>query len=130
MKPIRAKYRRPGGAGWEVTATVDGKKVALRARTLERARFALAEHAGTALTSSAAAVPIDDDIELPPAVGDALMAARAARNLALRTAAESQLAMAAAVRLLVDDGVSLRDTAYLLGLSHSRIQQLLERGTT
>ena len=51
--------------------------------------------------------------------------ARARRNLEV-AGAKAQLETAEAVRRLTDLGLSRRDAAELLGLSHQRVQQLLE----
>lgn len=51
--------------------------------------------------------------------------ARARRNVEV-AGAKAQLETAEAVRRLTDLGLSRRDAAELLGLSHQRVQQLLE----
>ena len=50
----------------------------------------------------------------------------AARRSAERAAAEAHDVATAAVRTLTERGLSRRDVAELLGLSHQRVQQLLE----
>lgn len=75
-------------------------------------------------------ITIRDEIALGPAAEKTLAAARAARNTALEAAAASQAATASAVVELTEQGLSLRDCGYLLGLSHGRVRQILEAAAT
>ena len=115
-----ARYRR-SESGWTVTAG----GVSAHGRTLEKARIAIASALAKHLGTHADHIPIDDDIDLGGAARKALRVARAARSKALEANAASNAATRRAARDLVDDGLSYRDAAHLLGLSHSRIQQLL-----
>ena len=66
-----------------------------------------------------------DDAHLPPEAAAAVRRSITAREklVAARDAAGS--ATTEAARGLVDAGLGVRDAAYLLGLSHQRVQQLL-----
>ncbi|MGC2168973.1 MAG: hypothetical protein WA580_07715 [Acidimicrobiales bacterium] len=69
-------------------------------------------------------------IGLPKGAAEAVSEAVEARgrwNAAQEVAAEATLR---AIHQLRDSGVSLRDTGYLLGLSHQRVAQLLEAQRT
>jgi hypothetical protein len=93
-------------------------------RTLEKARFAIAERLAKHLSRYRGQVVIEDDIDIGTDASRTLARARRARAKALEAAAASQTATKEAAERLVESGLSYRDTAYLLGLSHSRIQQL------
>jgi predicted RNase H-like HicB family nuclease len=125
VRTYTARYERAEG-GWVVqVAELD---VVAFGRTLEKARFAIAEALSKRLSTYRGNVVITDDIDLPKPTTRALTAAREARARALEAAALSQSATRKAAERLVEAGLSYRDAAYLLGLSHSRIQQLVEDG--
>ena len=128
--PFRAAYR-PHAKGW--TASVAGvPEVAAFGRTLESARVDLVGQLSRQLGVRAGEIAVTDEVALSTPTKKALAAARAARNSALEAAVQSQVATAAAVQALTDQGLSLRDCGYLLGISHGRVRQILEatgRGT-
>jgi predicted RNase H-like HicB family nuclease len=64
--------------------------------------------------------------ELPAAVASVAERVVRARGEAERAGSKAQQATTDAVRRLTELGLSRRDAAELLGLSHQRIQQLLE----
>ena len=107
-------------------ARVTDRDVVAFGRTLEKARFAIAEALSKDLGTYRGNVVITDEIDLGTTASRALSRARIARKQALEATAASQAATRKAAERLVASGLSYRDAAYLLGLSHSRIQQLVE----
>ena len=69
---------------------------------------------------------IDDEVDLSSGAQRRLDDARDARRVALEAAVAHQAASAAAATALLAEGLSLRDVAYLLGVSHTRVLQLTE----
>jgi DNA-directed RNA polymerase specialized sigma24 family protein len=129
-KPIRVRYERDG-SGWQAHARVKGETVVITARTLEAARSAMATAVAPLLNTYASNVPLDDAVALPDECTAAIAAARAARSASVAAAAHSQeLLRAAALLLVVEQGLSYRDAAYALGISHARIQQILGKERT
>lgn len=69
--------------------------------------------------------------DLPAATSDLLWAAREARSkMASAEQRAAETTKAAAARLMEDTGLSLRDAAHLLGISHQRLHQLVQRRST
>ena len=64
--------------------------------------------------------------ELPPSLAEIADGVARARREADQAGTKAQRATTTAVKRLTDLGLSRRDAAELLGLSHQRIQQLLE----
>jgi hypothetical protein len=123
---FQAKYeRRPGG--WLVTVDDKRVKVATIGRTLDKARVNVVSELAKELGAYPGNVVIDDMVDLSPDAEARVAAARAARNDALEAAALSQERTAEAAAVLLREGLSLRDAAYVLGISHARVQQILPR---
>jgi hypothetical protein len=123
-----ARYRRQDAA-WLVSASRPGAKaepVTATGRTLEKARVAIAAALAEALATRRGNVIIDDAVDLSAAAQQCLDEARDARRVALEAMAAHQAASAAAASALLAEGLSLRDVAYLLGVSHTRVLQLTE----
>lgn len=72
---------------------------------------------------------IIDLVDLPERSRHLVEAAAAARKVAAEATERSVEVTSRAARSLVEDGLSLRDTAKVLGLSHTRVQQLLRPQT-
>lgn len=70
-----------------------------------------------------------DRVELPPGSRDIVESAAEARRVAGDATERSATLTLQAARALVNDGLSLRDVATVLGLSHTRVQQLLREPT-
>jgi predicted RNase H-like HicB family nuclease len=70
-------------------------------------------------------IVVDLQVKLPTAVRRATDNARRRRDRARGAEAESAAATRDAARALVEVGLSRRDAAELLGLSHQRVDQLL-----
>lgn len=69
---------------------------------------------------------IVDDVRLPDEAADAVGRSRGARDKLAVARDAAGIATSDAVHRLVDElGLGVRDAAYLLGLSHQRVQQLL-----
>jgi predicted RNase H-like HicB family nuclease len=66
------------------------------------------------------------DIRVAPDILRAARAGRAARTRADRALAAAQEALRDAALVLTGGGLSRRDAALLLGVSHQRVQQLLD----
>lgn len=94
-------------------------------RTLEQARTRLREALGLWIDRPEHAV-IEEAIRLPADLRTAIQRSRRTRERAERERENAQEQTRAAAEALVDEGVSLRDAGELLGLSHQRVQQLVQ----
>ena len=94
-------------------------------RTLEQARTRLREALGLWIDRPEDAV-IEEAIRLPADLRAAVQRSRRTRKRAERERENAQEQTRAAAEALVDEGVSLRDAGELLGLSHQRVQQLVQ----
>lgn len=116
--------------GWIVTARAGEGEVVAHGRTLGKARENIADQLAATLKTYAGHIVIDDSIDIAASATKAVQIARAAKDRALKAAAESSTATAAAARQLEREGLSLRDIAYVLGISHSRVHQVLGHADT
>ncbi len=94
-------------------------------RTLEQARTRLREALGLWIDRPEHAV-MEEVIRLPADLRTAIQRSRRTRERAERERENAQDQTRAAAEALVDEGVSLRDAGELLGLSHQRVQQLVQ----
>jgi predicted RNase H-like HicB family nuclease len=94
-------------------------------RTLEQARTRLREALGLWIDRPEDAV-ITEAIRLPADLRTAIQRSRRTRERAEREQENAQTETRAAAEALVEEGVSLRDAGELLGLSHQRVQQLVQ----
>jgi predicted RNase H-like HicB family nuclease len=96
-------------------------------RTLDQARRRIRE-ALSLWVDDADKAEFDEEVRLPTHVRRAINASRVRRREADAKRAAAQEATARAARRLIDDcHIGLRDAAELLGLSHQRVQQLLQQ---
>jgi predicted RNase H-like HicB family nuclease len=94
-------------------------------RTLEQARRRIRE-ALELWVDDARRVELRFDIRLPSAIQKEIRLARGTRDRSLRAQQEASDAVSRAARDLTQKaGLSLRDAAELLDMSHQRVQQLL-----
>jgi predicted RNase H-like HicB family nuclease len=95
-------------------------------RTIDQARRRIRE-ALVLWVDDAETSELVEDIRLPTHALKAIRESRAARSRAENERAKAQSAMAATARALVKElNLGLRDAAELLGLSHQRVQQLVQ----
>ncbi len=122
------RYERDSSGWWIVTVPevpgcrTQGRSIAEGRR---RIREALALFVGE---EGAARADFRDDVRLPLELRGKLTRAERVRAAAARKHAEAQEVTRHAVGELVDRaGLSVRDAAELLGISHQRVQQLVGR---
>jgi predicted RNase H-like HicB family nuclease len=95
-------------------------------RSLRQAQGRIREALALWLDKDADSLTVRDQV--PAAVRALADGVAKARRTADRADAEARQRTAQAVKQLTDLGLSRRDAAELLGLSHQRIQQLVEAG--
>lgn len=93
-------------------------------RSLRQAQARIREALAVWLDREPDALTVRD--ELPASVAEIADAVAKARRAAEQAGTRAQRETSEAVRRLSDLGLSRRDAAELLGLSHQRVQQLLE----
>lgn len=93
-------------------------------RSLRQAQSRIREALGLWLDRDPAALVIED--RMPTKLAAVAKRAHRARVEAERAGAKAQDEVAGAAKALTDFGLSRRDAAELLGLSHQRVQQLVD----
>jgi predicted RNase H-like HicB family nuclease len=125
MATYRVTYERDEG-GWWIAELHGVRGVNSDGRTIAGARRRVREALALAIgDAEAARAVLVDDVRLPAALRRAVKGAAAARAKADELHAAAQEATTALARELTRrHGLSVRDAAQLLGVSHQRIQQL------
>jgi predicted RNase H-like HicB family nuclease len=123
-KTYTAIYERdPDDDAWNVR--IDGLEgCQTYGRSLRQARARIREALALWLDREPETLTVRD--QLPRDVAEVARQANQARAEAEQAGAKAQEQAARAVRALTDRGLSRRDAAELLGISHQRVQQLLE----
>jgi predicted RNase H-like HicB family nuclease len=123
MSRYKVVYERDS-AGWWVASVPSIHGCHTQGRTVEEARRRIRE-ALSLFVEDAETAELLDAVMLPAGLARHLKRLRVARQRAQREAANAQLASKQAARALRQKmGLSVRDTARILGLSHQRIHQL------
>lgn len=124
MKTYVAVYQRdPVDDAWNVR--IDGLEgCQTYGRSLRQAQARIREALGLWLDRDPSALRIED--QMPAKLAAVAKRANQARLDAERAGAKAQEQVAAAAKALTDLGLSRRDAAELLGLSHQRVQQLVD----
>jgi len=107
--------------GWWLARVKEVPGVLTDGRTLAATRRRIREALATAVDDAWEATLVE---EYPQGVVQGVRAVRRARERALEASAAARTEMRRAVRRLADLGLSLRDAADLLGVSHQRVMQL------
>ena len=97
-----------------------------QARTLRAAQVRIRQELGWRVGPDSASVLVED--RMPPAIAAPAKRVNRARREADRAVSRAGEETARAARELAELGLSRRDSAALLGLSHQRVQQLVAGG--
>jgi len=124
MKTYKAIFERDESGSW-LARIPSVRGCHSYGRTLEQARARLREALGLWIDRPEDVV-IEETIRLPADLRTAIERSRRTRERAEREQNNAQTQTRAAAEALVDEGVSLRDAGELLGLSHQRVQQLVQ----
>jgi len=125
MKTLTAVFQRDEDGYWLVELAEE-PRVHTYGRTLGKAREHIVDAAALWFDLAPAELDITEDIRLPGPVRASLELARQACQRAQEAQdAASGATREAALALVRDGNLSVRDAADMLGLSHQRVQQLL-----
>ena len=129
MTPVKrySTTARREGDWWVIE--VDGVGVT-QAKRLDKVAHMARDLVAAMLEVDHDDVSIDVRYELPVAAVDALSEAKAAGEVARQLATLAAESGRRAVAALHEEGLSLRDTAHLLGVSYQRVHQLLAEPLT
>ena len=125
-KTYKAVFERDESGAWIVRVPrVPGCHT--YGRTLDQARRRIREALSLWVDDAETAV-IEEEIRLPAAARQALQRAKRARARADRERSRAQEETERTARALLDEvGIGMRDAGELLGISHQRVQQLVNK---
>ena len=127
MRSYTVTYRRDS-AGWWVASVRGVRGCHTQGRTIRQARERIREALGL-FVKGAERARLVDNVQLPADLRRLLVRQRAARARAEHEHARAQIATRETARRLRSARLSVRDAGELLGLSHQRVQQLLQRAS-
>lgn len=126
MKNYEVRYERDE-TGWWVASVPEIPGCHTQGRTIEQARRRIRKALGLFVSDAEKAIFLDD-IRLPAGVRRIINRHQLSRQRFEEHRAQCQLSTLEAVRVLTRElRLSLRDAGELLGLSHQRIQQLVDK---
>ena len=125
-KHYTVQFDRDADSGWWVVTVPEIPGCLTQGRSLAEGRRRIREALALFIDEKlAATVDLVDDVRLPRSTGAVVKRAATVRAQLDELQAEAIKATSAAAKLLVrKSGLSVRDAADLLGVSHQRIQQL------
>ena len=127
MRSYTVTYRRDS-AGWWVASVRGLRGCHTQGRTIRQARERIREAMGL-FVKGAKRARLVDNVHLPADLRRMLVRQRAARARAEHEHVRAQTATRETARRLTRARLSVRDAGELLGLSHQRVQQLLQRAS-
>jgi predicted RNase H-like HicB family nuclease len=125
-KRYTVQFDKDADSGWWVVTVPEIPGCLTQGRSLAEGRRRIREALALFIDEKlAATVDLVDDVRLPKSTGAVVKQAATVRAQLDELQAEAIKATSAAAKLLVrKSGLSVRDAADLLGVSHQRIQQL------
>jgi predicted RNase H-like HicB family nuclease len=125
-KRYTVQFDKDADSGWWVVTVPEIPGCLTQGRSLAEGRRRIREALALFIDEKlAATVDLVDDVRLPRSTGAVVKQAASVRAQLDELQAEAIKATSAAAKLLVrKSGLSVRDAADLLGVSHQRIQQL------
>jgi len=125
-KTYTVRFEKDSDSGWWIVTVPEVQGCRTQGRSLAEGRRRIREALALFIDEGAAEkASLVDDIRLPAATRDVLHQASAARAQLDKVQSRAKKATESAARALTRKaGLSVRDAAEMLGVSHQRIQQL------
>ncbi|MFN8103754.1 MAG: type II toxin-antitoxin system HicB family antitoxin [Acidimicrobiia bacterium] len=114
----------PDGSAWNVTVPELGN-VFTWGRTVRQARGRAREAIAAMLDVNEDSFDTVDEVHAPAPAAKAVARVNEAKALVIDAKSDAQRSAVVAARALADAGLTLRDSAEVLGLSYQRVGQLL-----
>ncbi|MGH2720946.1 MAG: type II toxin-antitoxin system HicB family antitoxin [Actinomycetota bacterium] len=125
MTTYRAVYERgPDSAAWNVRFP-DVPGVFTWGRSLAQAKNRAQEAVAGHLELDPGDVTLEHEVRVPGGITEMIAQAIDARTRAAQAAADAKETMRAVAKELVSAGLTQRDAAAVLGISHQRVDQLV-----